>query len=116
MVYCRIIEIREDSENSKLTQYKLEIIEQPKKGGFFFPLFTLSKLFTVSRTPEASGISGMWRFYTPEDFQKFYGSYEIEMESWQPYKRSMLLRFSIILGGILLVLGSCSLLVTKLLN
>jgi hypothetical protein len=111
MAFCCIEKVVRDQARPDYTEYVLEIIKLPRENERFRPLNTLLKHFSVSCT---SGIaySGMWRFYTPEEFEKYYSHYQTIMISRLRYITPPLVFLLIILVIFLLMVSGCFVLIS----
>jgi hypothetical protein len=84
MAFCRIKKIVHNESRPDYVEYVLEILKLPYHNEYFKPLNTMHKRFSVGRT---SGVyfSGMWYFYSPQQFEKYYSEYDVVMISWAKY-------------------------------
>ncbi len=113
MAFCCIDKIVKTKSNPQFTEYVLEIVRQPRNNEFFRPVYSLRRHFTVGRAPGAEGVSGMWRFYTPKEFEYYYSHFRGDMVTWSEYFRSYIYVLIAVLIVFFLVIGGC-LLATRL--
>ena len=104
MAFCRIKKIIHDQSRPDYTKYVLEILKLPHRHEYFLAFNKLLKRFWVSRS---SGVyySGMWRFYTPQQFEKYYSDYHVVMISWAKYVLPGLIALAIFVLICILVLS-----------
>lgn len=107
MAFCCIDKIVKAKSNPLYTEYVLEIIRQPRNNEFFGPVYSLRRHFTVGRAPGAEGVSGMWRFYTPKEFEYYYSHFRGDMVTWSEYFRPYIYVLGAVLIVLLLVMGGC---------
>ncbi len=89
MAFCRIKRIKKlvrDQPYADQTEYLLEILKLPRHDlhDYFRPYNKLLKHFRVRYTPGVY-YSGMWRFYTPQEFESNYADYHVAMIPWTRY-------------------------------
>jgi hypothetical protein len=106
MAFCRIKKIIRDQSRPDYTKYVLEILKLPHRHEHFLAFNKILKHFWVGHS---TGVyySGMWRFYSPQQFEKYYGDYRVVMISWARYVIPRLIAFAVFVIIFILTIGGC---------
>jgi hypothetical protein len=101
MAFCRIkrikTSVREQSYPDQ-TEYLLEVLKLPRHDlhDYFRPYHKILKHFRV-RHARGVYFSGMWRFYTPQEFEHYYADYHVVMMPWARYASHQLILLAAII-------------------
>jgi hypothetical protein len=112
MAFCRVVKVVRDKSKPDYTEYVLDRVEQWYNHEYFetMSVFLLGKRFTVGRTRDIA-YSGMWQFYSAEEFEKYYGHLPSKIENGQQIEFEIALRRITIgiatLVVLLLIIGVC---------
>ena len=115
MAFCRIKKIIRDRSRPNYAKYVLEIVRLPRENECFQPLNTILKHFSVSRTA-GMYYSGMWHFYTPQEFEENYGDCQPVMINWARYVIPSLIALVTLASLFILTASGCCALFRSLLG
>ncbi len=114
LAFCRVINVIRDKSRPDYTEYILDIVEQWYEHEYFetISVFLAGKRLRVGRQV-GFAYSGMWQFYSAENFEKYYGRLPSQKFNRDQVKFENALR-SIVIGviALLLIIGGGYLIIT----
>lgn len=108
MALCRIRKIVQDKSDPDTIRCTFEIVEEPsdheylKPLGVLNPSLVLVNSFTLTFGPEYAPY-GM-QLYSPEEFEKYYGHFQVKMAPWAQGRAACLLALILV---VVLIIGAC---------